>query len=136
MKLSEILKKRNSVYDESDGEYEELPEVETPAPKAAVTEKPIAEATATSGSLRMKVIRPREFSEATKVADCLKSGHAVVLNLEDMENTSAKRMIDYLAGVLYAVDGKLERPAQRTFLLTPSGVSVASEDMAQLHPEK
>ena len=83
----------------------------------------------------MQLLRPTDFTEAPKVADCLKAGQAVVLNLENMDEREARRMIDYVAGVLYAVDGKIERPAQRTFLLTPRGVSVASEDVAQLRPE-
>jgi len=83
----------------------------------------------------MRVLRPTEFGDAPKVADCLKSGQAVVLNLENMDDDDARRMIDYMAGVLYAVEGKIERPAQRTFLLMPSGVSIASEEVARMHPE-
>jgi cell division inhibitor SepF len=85
-----------------------------------------------TGALKMQLLRPADFSEATRVADCLKAGQAVVLNLENMEERDARRLLDYVAGVLYAVDGKIERPAQKTFLLTPRGVSVASETVEQL----
>ena len=138
MSISDIFKRRKGIYDESDytddDEFEDYPD--TDAEEELAPEMPEKVRTASADMLRMQVMRPKEFREATKVADCLKNGQAVVLNLEDMQNDSARRMIDYLAGVLYAVDGKIERPAHRTFLLTPKGVSVASEDMAQLHPER
>ena len=138
MGLSEIFRRRKGIYDENDyvdDEMDELEDVEV-AEGDPIADIPETVKSGSAGMLRMQVMRPKEFKEATKVADCLKSGQAVVLNLEDVPNDSARRMIDYLAGVLYAVDGKIERPAHRTFLLTPKGVSVASEDMAQLHPER
>ena len=138
MGFLDSLKRKSNVYDEME-ETEELQEpsyaqpaaASRPAVRAVTQEKPAAPI----GALRMQVLRPTEFGEATKVADYLKAGQAVVLNLENMDDDEARRMIDYVAGVLYAVEGKIERPAQRTFLLTPTGVSVASEDVARMHPE-
>ena len=132
MGILDSLKRKNSVYDEI-----EEP-VQAPAPRAEVTQRPQLQPqqpkpapTAQQqgmGALSMQVIRPTGFADSPKVADCLKAGQAVVLNLEDMEESEARRMIDYIAGVLYAVDGKIERPAGRTFLLTPKGVSVSSAE--------
>ena len=128
------FKRKTNLYDEVD-ESERLKEERgKPAPDPARKPTPPPR-TATFGALRMQLLRPTDYTEAPKVADCLKAGQAVVLNLENMEERDARRMIDYVAGVLYAVDGKIERPAQKTFLLTPRGVSVASEDVAQLRPE-
>ncbi|MBR2460694.1 MAG: cell division protein SepF [Clostridia bacterium] len=138
MGLFDAFRRKNSIYDELD-------ESEIAESKAAVTDQPPRSGQVAVrsnaplnayGALRMQVLRPSEFRDVTKVADCLKAGQAVVLNLEDMEEVEAKRMIDYVAGVLYAVEGKIEQPSQRTFLLTPRGISVASEDVARLHPEK
>lgn len=124
------FKRKNDFYDEiEDGERaaeEKKATVEPPKPQPAQPRR------TGNGALKMQLLRPMDFSEATRVADCLKAGQAVVLNLENMEERDARRMIDYVAGVLYAVDGKIERPAQKTFLLTPRGVSVASEAMEQL----
>ena len=78
------------------------------------------------GALKMKVVRPSSLGEATVVADSLKAGQTVVLNLDDVDDETAKRMIDYIAGVIYAINGTIERPSDRTFLLTPDGVSVDS----------
>ena len=80
------------------------------------------------GTLQMKVVRPKVLKEATDIADSLQSGQTVVLNLDEMSDEMARRMIDYIAGVIYAIRGKIERPADRTFLLTPDGVSIATEE--------
>lgn len=127
------FKRKNSIYDEVDESENE--NEKTPAPQPTPQKKAIPpRSTPAFGALKMQLLRPTNYSEAPKIADCLKAGQAVVLNLDDMDETDARRMIDYVAGVLYAVDGKIERPAQRTFLLTPRGVSVASEEVARLRP--
>jgi len=129
------FKRKNDIYDEIE-DSEEATEAVAKAPAAEpVKRQPSPPRATTYGALRMQLLRPTDFTEAPKVADYLKAGQAVVLNLENMAERDARRMIDYVAGVLYAVDGKIERPAQRTFLLTPRGVSVASEEVAQLRPE-
>lgn len=139
MKLSDILKKRNSIYDEDEEEAYE--EETTVASSPVASEKPISSAVGADkgngiGTLQMQIKRPQSFEEVTEVADCLKCGQTVVLNLEELETSEAKRMMDYLAGVLYAVDGKLDRSSSKTFVLTPNSVNVASEGKARLHPEK
>ena len=127
------FKRKNSIYDEVDESENE--NEKTPAPQPTQQKRAIPpRSTPAFGALKMQLLRPTNYSEAPKIADCLKAGQAVVLNLDDMDETDARRMIDYVAGVLYAVDGKIERPAQRTFLLTPRGVSVASEEVARLRP--
>lgn len=129
------FRRKSNLYDEVD-ESEKAKDERIAPPATEPARKPVPQVrTVTHGALRMQLLRPTDFTEAPKVADCLKAGQAVVLNLENMDEREARRMIDYVAGVLYAVDGKIERPAQRTFLLTPRGVSVASEDVAQLRPE-
>jgi len=78
--------------------------------------------------LQMKVVRPKKLNEATEIADSLKVGQTIVLNLDDLSDVNARRMLDYVAGVIYAVNGKIERPSDRTFLLTPKGVNVDTND--------
>ena len=127
MGILDSFKKKNGVYDE----IEEPEQVEVPksAPQPQQPPRqPAPPRPKPTGALKMQMLRPTSYSESPKVADCLKAGQAVVLNLEDMDDAEARRMIDYVAGVLYAVDGKIEKPAGRTFLLTPRGVSVASKE--------
>ena len=142
MKLSDLWKKRNSIYDDEDVETDEeataadMPTSPAPAPEAFPDMPSAIKPREGAGMLHMRVIKPTQFSGVTEVADCLKAGQAVVLNLGLVPPDEAKRMIDYLAGVIYAVEGKIEHPAQRTFLLAPKGIGVTHEDMARLHPEK
>lgn len=82
----------------------------------------------TPGTLQMKVVRPKKLSEATEIADSLRAGQTIVLNLDEMTDIAARRILDYIAGVIYAINGKIERPADRTFLLTPAGIKVATQE--------
>ena len=110
--------KRNSMYDEDESVFE--PITAAPAPQRKVE-------TAAQTMLQMKVVRPTELRQATEIADSLKQGQTIVLNLDELSDIQARRMLDYIAGVLYAVNGKIERPSDRTFLLTPKGVSIDTE---------
>ena len=107
-------------YEEESVEYKNIqPTIEPIQPKV--------EPPKSAGALKMKVVRPSELGDVIEIADCLKAGQTVVLNLDDVDDETAKRMIDYIAGVLYAINGTIERPSDRTFLLTPDGVSVDSD---------
>ncbi len=115
------VNKKDDLYDDDNFGNEELEIDDFEQPKA----KP---ATVAHGTLQMKVVRPTKLKEATEIAEALQSGQTIVLNLDEMDDSAARRMIDYIAGVIFAIRGKIERPADRTFLLTPDGISVATED--------
>lgn len=108
-------KRRNGIYDEDDEIFEPVP-VAQPTPAARPEQM--------QSMLKMKMVKPKKLGDAPEIADSLKAGHTVVLNLDDMPDSQARRMLDYIAGVIYAVNGKIERPSDRTFLLTPKGVSI------------
>jgi len=117
MSLFNLNNKKNDPYEEESYEVKSVqPVVEPiqPTPPPAIN----------AGALKMKVVRPSSLGDATEIADSLKAGQTVVLNLDDVDDETAKRMIDYIAGVIYAINGTIERPSDRTFLLTPDGVSV------------
>lgn len=86
--------------------------------------------TSAQGTLQMKVVRPKKLSdmEAHEIADSLLGGQTIVLNLDEISDSDGRRLIDFIAGCIYAIRGKIERPADRTFLLTPHGVNVSTED--------
>lgn len=124
MNLFNISSKKSDPYEEESYEYKNVqPVLEPIAP--VKQEAPASNA----GSLKMKMVRPSGLLEATEIADSLKSGQTVVLNLDDVDDETAKRMIDYIAGVIYAINGRIERPSERTFLLVPDGVSVDSSSL-------
>ena len=112
-------KKRMTPYDEQDDILQPIapPVEEIPVRREAPASKP-----------QMKLVRPKKLSEATEIANSLKAGQTIVLNLEDLTDAPARRLLDYVAGVIYAVNGKIERPSERTFLLTPKGINVDTEE--------
>ena len=111
---------------------------ETEEIKAAETEEiAIPEATATAQKpatgiygqddsvVELKVVRPTTFANVTEIADYLLHHCTVVLNLEATNTEEAKRMLDFLAGVAYSIDGQLKNVANNTYIITPCNVDVA-----------
>lgn len=85
----------------------------------------------TSGSsIEMKVIRPEKLDgSVTQIADYLINKNTVLLNLEATNKETARRLLDFLNGVAYAVNGKLKKVANSTFVITPSNVSISGENI-------
>lgn len=77
-----------------------------------------------SGGSKMVLLEPRAFSEAQQIADYLRARSAVVVNLKRVTPDKAKRIIDFLSGTLYAINGTLQKLGNGIFLCTPNNVSV------------
>ena len=75
--------------------------------------------------VELKVVRPETFANVTEIADYLLNHCTVVLNLEATNREVAKRLIDFLAGVAYSIDGQLKNVANNTYIITPCNVDVA-----------
>jgi FtsZ-interacting cell division protein YlmF len=80
-----------------------------------------------SASLQLKVVKPSSYDEVTSIADHLLEGKTVVLNLEKTNKESARRLIDFLTGVVYSVQGKFKNVAANTFIITPHDVDVTGD---------
>ena len=78
-----------------------------------------------STSLELKVVRPENYASVTEIADHLLAHRTVVLNLEATNKEVAKRLIDFLAGVAYSIDGQLKNVANNTYIITPCNVDGA-----------
>ena len=87
---------------------------------------------ANGGSVRMHLVIPKSFNDAQQVADKFKDDIPVVLNLQGTENDLSKRLIDFASGLTYALDGGMQRVADRVFMLTPRNVEISAEERAQL----
>lgn len=118
-----------------ENEFEEYEEDDGYIEKAQYTTTPTARAqgVAVSGgaSMEMKVIKPTGFEAATEISDLLLSKKTVVLNLEDTNKETARRLIDFLSGVAYAIDGELNRVANSTFVVAPHNVKVSDDQFAE-----
>lgn len=80
-----------------------------------------------NGMLELKVVRPESYDAVAQIADHLLNGRTVVLNLEATNKETARRLIDFLSGVAYSIEGTLRRVANNTFVITPHNVDVSGE---------
>lgn len=89
-----------------------------------------------SGAIEMKVVKPSGFKidEAKQYGDLLLSQKTVLLNLESTSLEDARRLLDFLSGVVHAVDGKIEKVGKKTFVATPNNVDVTGS--AELSEEE
>ena len=78
------------------------------------------------------VVPPRTFNDAQQIADQLKRGNPVIVNLQATDGDLAKRIIDFGSGLTYGLDGSMQRIADKVFLLTPPDVDVSAEDRAAM----
>jgi cell division inhibitor SepF len=84
------------------------------------------------GTSRVHLILPRSFNDAQQVADRFKVGVPVILNLQSADSELSKRLIDFASGLTYALDGGMQRIADKVFLLTPRDVELSAEDRARM----
>ena len=84
------------------------------------------------GSARVHLVLPRSFNDAQQIADRFKEGVPVILNLQGSDQELAKRLIDFASGLTYALDGGMQRVADKVFLLTPRNVEVSAEERARM----
>ena len=77
-----------------------------------------------SGASKMVLFEPRAYSESQQIADYLKKRNAVVVNLKRVTPDQAKRIVDFLSGTLYAINGGLQKLGTGIFLCTPNNVNV------------
>ena len=75
--------------------------------------------------VELKVVRPTTFANVTEIADYLLHNCTVVLNLEATNNDEATRLLDFLAGVAYSIDGQLKNIAVNTYIITPCNVDIS-----------
>ncbi len=85
-----------------------------------------------SGDVRVHFVAPKSFNDVQDVADKFKEAIPVILNLQSTDTDLAKRLIDFSSGLTYALDGGMQRIADKVFLLTPRNVEVSAEQRAAL----
>ena len=100
--------------------------------RAALSRVPRIEAVPTPSSVRVHLVLPRSFNDAQQIADRFKQGIPVILNLQSADNELSKRLIDFASGLTYALNGGMQRVADKVFLLTPRNVEVSAEQRAAL----
>ena len=84
-----------------------------------------------ASQVRVHLVLPRSFNDAQQIADKFKDSVPVILNLQSADTELSKRLIDFASGLTYALDGSMQRVADRVFLLTPRNVEVSAEERAR-----
>ena len=121
------------------GEFDDWTEAEEQAgrptalrPAARRGERTLGVAPASAPPAQVHLVVPRSFNDAQQIADRFKDGVPVILNLQGTDAELSKRLIDFASGLTYALDGGMQRVADKVFLLTPRNVSVSAEERARM----
>ncbi|MEO5983603.1 MAG: cell division protein SepF [Pedococcus sp.] len=131
-------------YDEyDDQEQPARAEVQQPERSAAVT--PLPQRTPVArvvrdvevGALnRITTIHPRTYNEAKNIGESFRDGTPVIMNLSDMDDSDAKRLVDFAAGLVFGLHGQIERVTSKVFLLSPAHVEVSAEEGTPAPPQR
>ncbi|MFJ5231671.1 cell division protein SepF [Kitasatospora sp. NPDC088391] len=81
---------------------------------------------------RITTLHPRTYNEARTIGEQFRGGTPVIMNLTEMDDTDAKRLVDFAAGLVFGLHGSIERVTQKVFLLSPANVDVTAEDKARI----
>jgi cell division inhibitor SepF len=81
---------------------------------------------------RITTLHPSTYNEARIIGENFREGIPVIMNLSEMSDADAKRLVDFSAGLVFAVHGSIERVTNKVFLLSPPNVSVAAEDKQRI----
>src|SRR5918996_460638 len=80
---------------------------------------------------KVHLVAPRAFNDAKQIADRFKAQVPVIINLQSADTELSKRLIDFASGLTYALDGSMQRVADKVFLLTPRDVELSAEERAR-----
>ena len=141
MSILDELKKWTHPYDDEDEEYED--DFEDTARKEPVFEDRRARDRAedrrnkvvnihATTQLKVVLVKPERFKNASEIADHLKDKRTVVINLESTNKDVARRLVDFLSGVAYAGEGKIKKVAANTYIITPYHVDIEGDLIDEL----
>jgi cell division inhibitor SepF len=134
--LLEDTERYDDYYDEYDERAaDERGDSTRPAPVANIAERRRPQA-GPSGVVtdlsRIVTLHPRTYNEARSIGENFRDGVPVIMNLSEMDDSDAKRLVDFAAGLIFGVRGSIERVTNKVFLLSPPNVSVAAEDKQRI----
>jgi len=85
-----------------------------------------------NGNLQVMLVKPDRYENVSEVADHLRNKCAVVLNLESTNKDTARRLVDFLSGCAYALDGRIKKVATSTYIITPYNVDIVGDLMEEI----
>lgn len=123
-------------YDDAEyDDYTEAPAYDEPEHNAVVTPirtpvRHVVRDPEVGQMSRITTIHPRTYNEAKQIGESFRDGIPVIMNLSDMGDADAKRLVDFAAGLVFGLHGAIERITAKVFLLSPATVEVVGEDGA------
>jgi cell division inhibitor SepF len=121
-------------YDESSAHPDQSERHERSAPVTSLpTRTPVARVVrdVEVGALnRISTIHPRTYNEAKNIGESFREGTPVIMNLTDLDDADAKRLVDFAAGLVFGLHGSIERVTSKVFLLSPAHVEVTANEVA------
>ncbi len=102
-----------------------------PHSEAGSRPRPV-QAVPSPATAQVHLVLPRSFNDAQQIADRFKNGVPVIVNLQNADQELSKRLVDFASGLTYALNGSMQRVADRVFLLTPHNVEVSAEERARV----
>jgi cell division inhibitor SepF len=112
-------------------EFDDIFADDEPAGARTTTLRPVAPPSR-NGEQRVHLVIPKSFNDAQEVANKFKDDVPVILNLQGTETDLSKRLIDFASGLTYALDGGMQKIADKVFMLTPRNVEISAEERARL----
>ncbi|GLW97311.1 cell division protein SepF [Microtetraspora sp. NBRC 16547] len=109
-------------------EHDEDGDASVPAPRPSTT---VLERR-TTDLARITTLHPRTYNEARTIGEHFREGTPVIMNLTEMVDSDAKRLVDFAAGLVFGLHGSIERVTNKVFLLSPANVEVTAEDKARI----
>ena len=139
MSLLDELKKWTHPYEDEDEDYDDFEEParkdsffdDRKSSRAEDRHNKVVNIHATT-QLKVVLVKPERFENASEIADHLKDKRTVVLNLESTNKDVARRLIDFLSGVAYAGEGKIKKVAANTYIITPYHVDIEGDLIDEL----
>jgi cell division inhibitor SepF len=105
-----------------------------PAPVASIEEhrRPARRPSTSSDLARIETVTPRTYNDARTVGEHYRSGVPVIMNLSEIDDDDAKRLVDFSAGLVFAAHGSINRVTAKVFLLSPENITVTDEDKQRI----
>ena len=127
------LRKRRDEYDDifAEDDGADAPTARGGRGRSATVLKPVG-GRGSNGDVQVHLVVPKSFNDAQQIADKFKDSIPVILNLQSSETDLSKRLIDFASGLTYALDGGMQRIADKVFMLTPRNVEISAEERARL----
>jgi cell division inhibitor SepF len=134
-------------YDDGYDSYEELPEYEEGladdhgpgaangnllASEMGASARPAGTTLQATDLTRITTLHPRTYNEARTIGEHFREGTPVIMNLTEMVDSDAKRLVDFAAGLIFGLRGNIERVTNKVFLLSPANIEVTAEDKARM----